>query len=366
MSLQSNWHLYHNHYFYAMKMKYQGITITVVILSLFLTGVIVYNLIDTNSNNSQGIITNEDDIFPTSSSVPAISGNTSGLTILDVVDNPQTSIPLEEILSGGPQKDGIPSIDNPQFVPISEVDFLEDTSLGLGLEYKEEQRFYPFQVLVWHEIVNDVVAGDPLLITYCPLCATAIVFDRNVDGEVLEFGVSGRLWLSNLLMYDRRPTPEEESLWSQILGEAVVGQSTGAVLDIVDSNSITFGDWKDQFPDSVVLSQETGFDRTYGVDPYGDYYVNDTVSFGASFDDDRLHPKEIVAGISINGQYKAYNLNDLEAGEITDEFAGETITVTKDEINRVSFSYREGTIDSAISFWFSWLAVHPETELYAL
>ncbi len=273
-------------------------------------------------------------------------------------DGVKHSIPLNEILSGGPGKDGIPSIDEPKFIDIVEADeFLKDNDVGLAISYKGENRFYPYQVLVWHEIVNDIIADDPVLVTYCPLCQTGIAFSREV-----EFGVSGKLWQSNLLMYDR--SSEEESLWSQILGEAVLGPKTGTKLDIVSSNTVLYGDWKKKNPSTVVLSKDTGATRPYGTDPYEGYYTSDNVSFGATFNDDRLHPKGFVFGIEVGGRYKAYHSDALKVGETTDTFSEEVITIQKSDIGEVAMYIGENQLQYISGFWFSWLAVHPETELY--
>lgn len=284
-----------------------------------------------------------------------------------ITDGVKHSIPLNEILSGGPPKDGIPSIDNPQFISPEEADkFLDDDSIGLGFVWKGEARFYPYQILVWHEIVNDVVQGDPVLVTYCPLCATAVVFDSHVDGEPVEFGVSGKLWQSNLLMYNRASDIKEESLWSQVLGEAVLGEFTGIKLTILPSDTVRYGEWKKKYKETKVLSRDTGSIRSYGLDPYGDYYTNESVSFGATFNDDRLHPKDIVLGIEIDGKYKAYKKDSLIVGEITDTFNGKTLKIEKDDIGQVRISdvKERGDVPIIIGFWFSWLAVHPSTELY--
>jgi hypothetical protein len=221
-------------------------------------------------------------------------------------------------------------------------------------------------VLVWHEIVNDRIGDTPLLVTYCPLCRTSIVFERRVGGEVQEFGVSGRLWQSNLLMYNRADTQENESLWSQVLGEAVLGPHTGETLTIVPSDTVTYGAWKNAHPDTQVLSRETGTARPYGRDPYGDYYTSDRVSFGADFNDDRLHPKAFVLGIEIDGQFKAYEKDALPVGTTVDTFAGEEITIEKTENGEVRMfkDNRQTPVPQVGGFWFSWLAVHPETQLY--
>lgn len=280
-----------------------------------------------------------------------------------ITDGVKHSIPLNEILSGGPAKDGIPSIDDPQFTNAANAD-LGDDAIGLGIEVNGDARFYPYEILVWHEIVNDTVGGEAILVTYCPLCATGIVFDRRVNDEVQEFGVSGRLWQSNLLMYNRAKNEDDESLWSQVLGEAVLGVNTGEKLGIVRSSTVRFGDWKREHPDTRVLTRDTGHVRAYGVDPYGDYYTNGTVSFGATFNDDRLHPKAYVLGVEINGNFKAYDIDALKVGETIDTFEGETITITKSSIDAVTMEVDGNDLPYVGGFWFSWLAVHPNTELF--
>ena len=286
-----------------------------------------------------------------------------------ITDNVKHSIPLNEILSGGPPKDGIPSIDDPKFISTNEADgFVDSDSVGLGFTHKGESRFYPYLILVWHELVNDTIQGDPVLVTYCPLCATGIVFDRRVNGETQEFGVSGKLWRSNLLMYNRAASEDDESLWSQVLGEAVLGINTGERLTVLRSDTVRYGEWKSEHPDTLVLSRDTGAARTYGRDPYGNYYTDTTVSFGATFNDDRLHPKTFVIGIEIDGNFKAYDIAALPVGSTTDTFAGETITLKKSPIDEIDVFIGTGgelrELETIDGFWFSWLAVHPETELF--
>lgn len=274
------------------------------------------------------------------------------------------SIPLNEILSGGPGKDGIPSIDDPKFISTKEADkYLESTDVGLGLVFKGVERFYPYQVLVWHEIVNDTIKGERVLVTYCPLCATGIVFDPTVNGVAQEFGVSGKLWQSNLLMYNRTANKDDESLWSQILGEAVLGISTGEKLKVLPADTVKYGAWKKAHPNTEVLSRETGIIRSYGRDPYGNYYTDESVSFGATFNDDRLHPKAFVLGIEIDGKFKAYNRDALKIGVTKDEFASKNIEVKRDESGVVEITADGNPIPHIDGFWFSWLAVHPQTEL---
>ncbi|PJE50977.1 MAG: hypothetical protein COV29_01715 [Candidatus Yanofskybacteria bacterium CG10_big_fil_rev_8_21_14_0_10_36_16] len=281
-----------------------------------------------------------------------------------VTDGVKHSVPLDEILSGGPSKDGIPSIDNPKFISPNEVDYLTDEDVGQGLCNGDDCRFYPYQILVWHEIVNDTVGGKPALVTYCPLCFTGIVFDPVVGGKHFDFGTSGRLWKSNLVMYNRSEGEDNESLWSQVLGEAIVGPHTGIKLKIIRSDTVKYGDWKKLHPDTRVLSRDTGHFRTYGRDPYGDYYTSSQVGFGADFNDDQLHPKAYVVGIEINGQFKAYNVESLKVGTTNDSFANKEIIITKSGKDEISIIANSDELPFIGGFWFSWLVAHPKTELF--
>jgi hypothetical protein len=283
---------------------------------------------------------------------------------IQTTDGVKHSIPLDEILGGGPGKDGIPSIDDPKFEGVR-ASSLNDDDIGIGITHNGEARFYPFQILVWHEIVNDTLGGSPLLVTYCPLCQTGIVFDRRVNGDVQEFGVSGNLWRSNLLMYNRTAREEDESLWSQALGEAVVGPSTGVKLSVVSSDIVKWGDWSSKNPGTLVLKRPSGVLRPYGTDPYGSYYTNNDVGFGAGSADTRgIHPKTFTHGIEINGAYKAYVTDKLPVGNTKDTFGGESITVTKSDIGEVRFSSAGKEVPTTSGFWFSWVAIHPETEIW--
>ena len=308
-----------------------------------------------------------------SDSMPVVGADAVTESIALGNDTSFVEIPEDEILVGGPGKDGIPSIDAPQFVAAKDASFVSDDEFGIGLVHKGGARFYPFQVLVWHEIVNDTIPinaraeGLPIAVTYCPLCRTGVTYERTIDGETVEFGVSGMLWRSNLLMYNRssaQAESEPESLWSQVLGRAVHGPHTGTRLRIVPSDTVTFGDWKRAHPNTVVLSRDTGAVRLYGTDPYGDYYTNRDVAFGASFSDTRLHPKEYVLGIEIDGMFKAYVERDIPVGTVRDTFNGQEITIRKNEIGEVRMFVGSEPLAFIGGFWFSWLAVHPDTALF--
>ena len=229
-------------------------------------------------------------------------------------------VPLEKIRSGGPPKDGIPSIDSPKFAQVSDANFMSDSDTVIGLEINGEVKAYPLFILVWHEIVNDKVGDTPVAVTYCPLCYTNQVFERVIDGQEVEFGTSGKLYNSNLVMYDRTT----DSYWSQALGIAITGELTGHQLNIIPFDVITWGDWKKMHPDTLVLTTQTGHIRSYEVDPYGDYYTDTRVIFPVENKDDRMHPKEIILGFHADGHYKAFKQNDVESN-----------TVINSEINNI-------------------------------
>ena len=178
------------------------------------------------------------------------------------------SVPLEEIRSGGPPPDGIPSIDAPVFEDVDAADeWLQPRDPVLVVDLDGDARAYPLAILTYHEIVNDVVAGEPLVVTYCPLCNSGLVFERTVGGEVLDFGTSGRLWNSNLVMYDRAT----RSLWSQFTGEAIVGDRLGTTLERVPMQIVALSEFATRWPDGRVLSRDTGHSRPYGTNPYAGY-----------------------------------------------------------------------------------------------
>src|SRR5262249_8319276 len=178
------------------------------------------------------------------------------------------SVPYREILSGGPPKDGTPAIDNPKFTSVAEADtWLKPNEPVVLFEAGGAARAYPIQILIWHEIVNDTVGGVPVTVTFCPLCNTAIAFERTVNGTVLDFGTTGRLRFSNLIMYDR----QTESWWQQATGAAIAGALTGTQLVFRPAAIIAWSDFKAAHPNEKVLSRDTGFQRAYGQNPYSGY-----------------------------------------------------------------------------------------------
>ncbi len=225
-------------------------------------------------------------------------------------DFSKTSIDLGEILSGGPPKDGIPSIDKPKFIPVAKVTDLADTEPVIGLVIKGKARAYPLRVLTWHEIVNDELAGVPVTITYCPLCNSAIAFDRRLDGRVLDFGTTGKLRYSDMVMYDR----QTESWWQQFLGEGIVGEMTGKRLKTIPTRLESFANFKKRAPHGEVLIPNDPGRRNYGANPYTGY---DTSAYPFLFRGDL--PKGInpmVRVVVVEGE--AWSLPLLrDKGEIT-------------------------------------------------
>ena len=317
-----------------------------------------------------------------------------------VTNGVKHNIHLDDLVSGGPPKDGIPSINNPKFESVSDADqYLRDDLLGVGIVDGDEQRFYPFQILVWHEVANDTIHETPILVTFCPLCGTAIVFDRRVDNVTHEFGVSGKLYNSNLVMYDR----ETDSYWSQASGKAIVGELTGNELELYPFfENIKWGDWKTRYPHGKVLSRDTGSTRDYTRTPYSDYENSPSIWFPVANKDDRLEPKTWITGMTIHDKTKAYPLDRVAKERVINDVLEDTsVLVVKDPQNGVNAFERgrrtysidvtddlidnethstwnyEGVATSGTlmgekltriqmipSFWFSWVAFYPDTLLF--
>jgi hypothetical protein len=229
-------------------------------------------------------------------------------------------IEYDELLSGGPPRDGIPSIDEPQFVDAEEAaGWLAENEPVIALEIGGDARAYPLQILTWHEIVNDVVGDVPVIVTFCPLCNAAITFDRRVGGQVFDFGTSGLLRNSDLVMYDRIT----ESLWQQLTGQALVGDMVGQRLTFLPSAIVSFANFRQAYPEGIVLSRDTGYRRDYGRNPYAGY---DTIGQSPFlFDgelDARLPAMERVVTVSLEGVDLAYPLSVLSEVHLIDDTQG--------------------------------------------
>lgn len=325
----------------------------------------------------------------------------------------QHLVPLHQVIDGGPGKDVIPSIDFPKYVGPERWDDMryDGDGLVIGVEVNGVRRAYPFQVLVWHEIVNDTIDGLPLVITYCPLCGTGIVFESMIDdaGYPVYFGVSGKLYNSDLLMYDRRT----DSLWSQITGMAVVGPLSGTRLTHYPSEIMTWNEWRAAYPDSQALDRDTGFFASFEVDmyeadPYPNYDESPSLWFPVAGRDDRLHNKTRVTGVEIDDvTFGAYPdalvaehgpVNDVLGSTpllvVADPGAGHNVLVFVREVDGQALTFSaddDGLVDAetgtrwsysgeAVSgafagrqlqlvvtvkgFWFAWFAFHQDTELW--
>ena len=224
-------------------------------------------------------------------------------------DFTKRNVEFSEIFSGGVHRDGIPPLDEPVFTTYDDADdWLNSKEPVIALEIDGEARAYPLQIMTWHEIVNDQVGAVPVSVTFCPLCNSAITFDRRLDGEVYDFGTSGNLRNSDLIMWDR----QTETWWQQLTGEAIVGELTGQRLTFLPSSIISWEDFKSTYPYGQVLSRETGFGRPYGENPYVGYDRADSPPFLFRGDlDGRLLPKERVAAVNIGEVDAAFPFTTL-------------------------------------------------------
>ncbi len=230
-----------------------------------------------------------------SSAKPRDPGPPAGLAVGWRTDFSKHLAPFGEFQSGGPGKDGIPAIDRPRFAAVAATAFLTPQEPVIALELNGDARAYPLQILIWHEIVNDVVGGVPVAVTFCPLCNTSIVFDRRVAGRTLDFGTTGNLRNSDLVMYDR----QTESWWQQFGGEGVVGRFTGTRLKLLPSRILAWRDFQREHAGGRVLTRQTGYSRPYGENPYQGYDDVSSPPFFPSnnLSDKRLPPKERVVFI---------------------------------------------------------------------
>jgi hypothetical protein len=271
------------------------------------------------------------------------------------------SIDAREILPGGPPRDGIPALDHPAPVAAAGAPWSDDERV-IGVAIDGEARAYPLAILLWHELVNDTLAGRPILVSYCPLCGTALVFDRRIDGMTRRFGVSGLLYRSDLLLYDR----EGESLWSQILAESVTGPSRGQRLTLVRSRLVTWAAWKAAHPATTVLSRETGHRRAYGRSPYGDYATSTRLVFPVPRDA-RYHPKTPTLGLRLaGGAARAYPADELTraGGAARERFEGRAVEIAYDGSNGTFRVDAPPEIEVVEGYWFAWAAFHPETTVF--
>lgn len=272
-----------------------------------------------------------------------------------ITNTAETSIDLDLLLSGGPGKDGIPAINQPKFASISDAK-VDDEVLGILVEFEGEKRYYPFNIIVWHEVVNDSIKDTHYAVTFCPLCGSAIVFNRRVDSQVLQFGVSGFLFESNLVMYDTAT----ESFWSQSKGEAIVGDFLGTKLEVLPLQQITFAELKEKHPEAIVLSRDTGHIRSYGLNPYGGYGNSEDILFPVSVTDKRFSAKEIMYVIPLAEKSVAFPQLKLKEGKAeTFELDGSTLEAIR-EGDEIDVKRSGEVLPGYFEMWFSWATQHQD------
>ena len=222
-------------------------------------------------------------------------------------DFAQTSIDLKDILSGGIGRDVIPPIDQPKFKPAAEITHVQETEPVVGVEINGDARAYPLQMMTWHEIVNDQFGDVPVAVTYCPLCNSAIVFERTVGGKVLDFGTTGKLRNSDLVMYDR----QTQSWWQQFIGEAIVGEMTGEKLKSIPARLESFANFKTRFPDGKVLVPNNDGMRAYGRNPYAGYDSSRSPFLYRGEMPEGIEPMARVVAYKVDGKLQALALSLL-------------------------------------------------------
>ncbi len=276
----------------------------------------------------------------------------------------KSTVSPEEIVESGVPQDAIPSLDKPTFIPTDQaLKELGASGMGLAVVKGSLARFYPFQILTWHEVVNDTVAGTPMAITYCALCNVGVVYESTLQNSPLSFGVSGKLHNLDSLLYDRTTN----SLWSQVTGEAVSGKMSGQKLHQVPALALTLKEFTAQYPSGEVLSKFTGFVRNYDDLSYGDIAG---ASNGATIiaQKNLWHPKTKIVGVEVSGKFKAYPEELVEQKTIVDSFAGVKLQIGigdgKVVVANITNSQDKTYIPSISMYWFMWQLWHADTQIY--
>jgi len=271
-------------------------------------------------------------------------------------------VPREEIRGGGPPRDGIQSVDTPEFVSVEDARWVVERNPVLGVAVGEEARVYPVHLIEPHQIVNDEVGGVSVAVTYDPLAAVPRAYRRDVEGRKLTFGVSGLIHNSNFLLYDR----ETESLWLQFTGEAIAGPLAGKKLERIPIRQELLGTWLSRHPRSRVLSRPLPNKVNYRYSRYERYMVEDKIVFPVKARDDRFHAKELVLGVVVGARARAYlgSLVTKAGGQVEDEIEGRSIElVYSTEVGIYGYQVAEG-VDVTEAYWFAWKAFHPDTEVW--
>jgi len=275
-----------------------------------------------------------------------------------ITDDSQTDYPIKDIMQGCPKVDCIVSIDKPKFISASEVDFLQENSLIMAVTLAGETRVYPTMTLQIHEIVNDQIGKVPYAVTYCPLCGTGVVYSRKINNTTVEFGVSGVLHGSDLVMYDR----SNKNLWQQLTGRAFAGPDRGYQLQSIPVVMTDWKTWLQKHPQSKVLSNS----KDKLSDRYKKYRSSDKVMFGG-VTDPRLNPKRVVYGLTVNSQAIAIDFEMIKKKKSFSLTTNKTeLMIQYQEDGRVVItdSTKKTAYKLHRSYWFAWFTFHPSTLLF--
>ena len=277
-------------------------------------------------------------------------------------EDTKKSVSLEDLHQGCSIRDCIVSIDNPKYVAAGDASHVADDDIVLALSWKGYHRAWPANILDQHEIVNDIIGGTPMAITWCPLCGSAVGVIREVDGRVTEFGVSGLLYNSDLVFYDRAT----ETLWDQIIAKGIVGPLTDVELELVPITMTRWGRWKEAHPDTLVLSADTGFMRDYSRDAYARYRGSDRLMFPVSKNNDAIRPKSVVFGFDLGEHTVAFTESHLQGRSALEyQVEGRTLSVTIAEDGAINMTDPDSGEQYSPTrlYWFAWYTFHPETVL---
>ncbi len=272
-------------------------------------------------------------------------------------------VPAEKIFRGGPPRDGIPAIDKPVFMPATQA-ALAAKERVMGVYFKGIAKAYPIRMLNRHEIVNDTFSQTGVVVSYCPLCGSGVVFLLPTSKGLNTFGVSGLLYNSDVLLYDR----ESESLWSQLMLQAISGRRRGEALTLLAATHTTWGEWQKRYPGTLLLSEDSASGVSYNNNPYADYENTEQLWFPVEQKSAALWAKERVLGLSINGVDKAYPYSELasSSSEFEDVIGGQTVRIIWSEAGQSAHALdSEGRqLPSVSAYWFAWFGFHPQTKIY--
>ncbi len=268
-------------------------------------------------------------------------------------------VDIDAVYQGCPQRDCIPSIDRPEFLPTADVDYLDRDDIVLSLTHENITRAYPTRILDRHEIVNDTFGKTPVAVTYCPLCGSGLAFVRVLGGKEVQLGVSGLLFNNDLIMYDRKT----ESLWQQITGLAIAGPKRGSTLQSLPVTMSLWGEWKAANPEAEVLALPSK-QQHYRKKTYGDYDSSDRLLFPVTDLDARLHVKKVIHGVEIGELSIAVEDGWLKKkGSWEHEIYGKILRLEVDEAGGVTGSLEGDPVSVHRMYWFAWYSFHPDTSL---